>query len=109
MLGFLSRRLGADAALVYEKQLRSLSAIRRELRSLDGDAGVRIAGGYEGVGCLAFVTRFGTVYTVMVYSVKGKRGGVPQERLATREYTSLEEVVTFLKSISGPRVDACAY
>jgi hypothetical protein len=109
MLGFLSRKSGADAALVYEKRLGSVSAMRRELESLDGDAGMRVAGRYGGVGCLAFVTRFGTVYTVMVYSVKGGRRGVPREKLATREYTSLEEVVALLRSISGPRVDACAY
>jgi hypothetical protein len=83
--------------------------VRRELESLDGDAGVRVAGRYGGVGCLAFVTRFGRAYTIMVYSAKGGRGGVSGEKPETKEFTDLEEVVALLKSISGPRVDAYAY
>jgi hypothetical protein len=109
MLGFLSRKSRAGATLVYEKRLRSLSAVRRELESLDGDAGVRVAGRYGGVGCLAFVTRFGSTYTVLVCSVGDERRGVPREKLETREFTDLEMVVAMLKSISGPNVEGYAY
>jgi hypothetical protein len=109
MLGFLSRKSRAGAALVYEKRLRSLSAMRRELESLDGDAGVRVAGRYGGVGCLAFVTRFGRTYTVLVCSARDGRGLAPREKLETREFTDLEKVMAMLKSISGPKVDAYAY
>ncbi len=86
-----------------------MATLRKELAVLDGDAGVRVVGTYGGSSCLVFVTRFGGTYTALVYSVgKGERR-LPTERLASRTFTDLEEVVSFLKGIAGSGVEAYVY
>ena len=94
--------------MIYEKHIQSNSALRRELVRLDGDAGVRVVGKFRGKNCYAFVTRFGTVYTVLVYSVQGQKRA-PGRRLLSKEFSGAEEALSFLSRVSGPKVDAYAY
>ncbi len=83
--------------------------MERELRLLDGDAGVRIEGVYEGKKCFAFVTRFGGTYPVMVFSAKGGRNNAPGRKLATAEFKDTADVMEFLRPVAVPKVDAYAY
>ncbi|HME19257.1 MAG TPA: hypothetical protein VKF15_05965, partial [Nitrososphaerales archaeon] len=76
---------------------------------LDGDAGIRVVGKYGGAECFAFATRFRSAYTVVVYSAKEGRKRVPQRRLASKEFGNLPDLVAFLKSIAGTKIDAYAY
>ena len=97
-----------DCGLIYEKRIGSLSALKRELETIDGDAGVRVEGRFEGERCLAFVTRFTTKYTVVVCA-KPARGKSLGQRIATREFTDLKSTVSYLASIAAPKVEAYAY
>jgi hypothetical protein len=106
---FLNRQGGPASDLFYEKHLVSLPALTRELGLLDGDAGVRVIGRYGGVKCFAFVTRFRSEYTVVVYSTKAGSPRTPGRKLASREFDSIQGLVSFLKSIVGKKIEAYAY
>ncbi len=95
--------------MIYEKRLRSLPALRRELERLDGDAGVRLVGRFEGRRCLAFITRFGSTYTVLVYSAKGTTNPSPGAKVASKESDDVKELVRYLEPIAGAKVDAYSY
>jgi len=97
-------------SLSYEKHVRSLPALERELKLLDGDAGVRLEGRYRGKKCFAFVTRFGKTYSAMVCSsVKRGNSQVPGRSLAWVEFASVSDVVTFLAALATPSVSAYVY
>ncbi len=77
---------------------------------MDGDAGVRVEGRFRGKKCFAFVTRFGSSFTVLVYSAEGEGARrKPGVKLASREFTNPVEALDFLKPIAVPRVRAYAY
>jgi len=95
--------------LIYEKHLRSASALEEELERLDGDAGVRVFGTYRRVKCFAFATRFGPTYTVLVYSAGGAGNRTPGKRLTSKEFSYAGDAASFLVGIAGPRLSAFAY
>lgn len=95
--------------LIYEKRVSTLAGLRKELRTLDGDAGIRISGAYGGRSCLAFVTRFGRTYTVIVYAVKGATGRASAEMLASKEFIEVDGAVAFLTQMATPKVEAYVY
>jgi hypothetical protein len=95
--------------LFYERRLGSLAAVAREAKTMDEDAGISIPGRYEGMRCYAFVTRFGALYTVMVYERKGARGERVGKRLAWEEVDSVEDLRAFLRKVAPNTVRAFAY
>jgi hypothetical protein len=95
--------------LVYEKKLGTLASLKRELKLLDGDAGVRIEGSLQSKRCFAFVTRFAADYTVMVYSTEGTSNRYPGRRLAVKEFHGLDDAFAYVSELAKPRVDAYVY
>ena len=76
---------------------------------MDSDAGIRIAGHYLNRRCFAFVTRFVSRYTVMVYERTGRRAPAVGKRILSREFESPEELEEFLQRITQKKVDAYVY
>lgn len=95
--------------MVYEKRVGSVAGLRKELRTLDSDAGVRVRGTYGGRRCLAFVTRFEKTYTVVVYAARGTTGRTLGEKLASREFNEVDHVVGFLTQMAAPKPEAFIY
>lgn len=76
---------------------------------MDADAGIRVSGSYEGRRCYAFVTRFGSLYTLMVYEQRaGKRGGLGR-RLVSEDIKGVEGLRTLLRKVVTGRFQAFAY
>ena len=94
--------------MFYEQTLTSFPQLARRLRSLDQDAGIRVAGRAGGRRVLAFVTRFGPRYTMMTYSVKSGTGA-PDRRLETLEFNSPEKVGAALRKLTSGRLRAWLY
>ena len=95
--------------MFYEKRMRSFAGLKREVRRLDSDAGIRVAGSYLRRHCFAFVTRFVGRYTVMVYERKGRKAPAVGKRILSREFESPEELEEFLQRITQKGVDAYVY
>ena len=95
--------------MIYEKRIRSLQELRKQLVTLDGDAGVRIVGAYGGAKCFAFVTRFHEKYTVMVHGAKGGRFPRPGKALLSREFEGATALMAFLETVAGEKLEAYAY
>ena len=95
--------------MFYEKRVRSFAGLKREVRRLDSDAGIRIVGYYLKRRCFAFVTRFVTRYTVMVYERTGRKALAVGKRVLSREFESPEELEEFLQRITQKKVDAYVY
>ncbi len=81
----------------------------REIRLLDSDSGIRVAGSYLGRNCFAFLTRSVSTYTVMVYERKGLRAPAPGRRILSEEFESPDELGIFLRRITEKEVDAYVY
>jgi hypothetical protein len=96
-------------ALFYEKRIRSFNELKREVRRLDSDAGIRVVGLYLKYRCFTFVTRFVGRYTVMVYERTGRKVPAVGKRVLSREFESPEEVEEFLLRITQKGVDAYVY
>jgi hypothetical protein len=79
-----------------------------EARVLDEDSGIRLSGSLGGQRCLVFVTRFGSRYTMMAYSVK-EGSGTPDRRLETTELDTPAALAAALRRIVGRRVQAYIY
>ena len=94
--------------MIYEKRIGSVLELRRQLATLDGDAGVRVLGVYEGARCFAFVTRFHEKYTLLVYRAEGKPQ-LPRSVIASKELSSVSDVMEILEAIAGPTLEAFAY
>jgi hypothetical protein len=94
--------------MFYEKEVSSLPGLRKALRVLDEDSGVRLIGELEGKQCMAFVTRFGSKYTMMTYSVKGTSES-PGRRLRTSELGSADAAAEALRKLSPRRLRAYVY
>jgi hypothetical protein len=95
--------------LFYEKRVRSFAGLKREVRRLDSDAGIRVVGSYLKRNCFAFVTRFVGRYTVMVYERTGRKAPAVGKRVLSREFESPEELEEFLQRIMKNGVDAYVY
>lgn len=93
--------------MFYEDRVASFPDLERKLRTLDQDAGVRLIGGSGKRKTLAFVTRFGKTYTVMVYSVTG--GGAPGKRLQASEFEDPVDVGRALRKLVRGRLRAWVY
>ena len=93
--------------MFYEDRVVSFPALMTRLGVLDQDAGVRLIGESDGKKIYAFVTRFGSKYTMMTYSF-GK-GGTPGRRIQTREFQTLGEVEGALKALVKGRLQAWIY
>ena len=98
----------AKTGLPTERGVSTFSALMREARVLDEDAGIRFAGDLRGEKCMVFVTRFGPRYTIMAYSTKG-RTGIPDRRLETTEVETPAALSTALRKLVGSSVRAYVY
>ena len=105
----MSRGRGPITLLIYEKRLGSFAELRKQLATLDGDAGVRVVGNYEGEKCFAFATRFHEKYTLLVYRAEGRQLLAPGKALMSKEFEGLASLLSFLETISGPVLEAYAY
>jgi hypothetical protein len=95
--------------MFYERRIGSLAAVVKEAETMDADAGIRMPGVYAGRRCYAFVSRFGSRYTVMVYEKKGGRKDGLGRRLASQELDGPEALRTFLRNVVSGKVEAFAY
>ncbi len=86
-----------------------MGALMKEAGVMDADSGIRLVGRYSGRRCYAFVTRFGSRYTVMIYGIRRGKGGRPGRRLESEEVEGLEGLRMLLKRVVGRRVEAYAY
>jgi hypothetical protein len=92
--------------LFYERAIGTFGELVNEAATMDADAGLRILGRYNGRPCFAFVTRFGSRYTVIICS--RLRAG-PGRPLASEEANGVEELKSVLKKVVHGRVSAFAY
>jgi hypothetical protein len=95
--------------LFYEKRIRSFAGLRREVRRLDSDAGIRVVGSYLKHRCFAFVTRFVGRYTVMVYERTSHKASAVGKRVLSKEFESPKELEEFLHRLTQKGVDAYLY
>ena len=95
--------------MFYERRIDSLEALIKEAASMDADAGLRILGRYNGRNCYAFVTRFGTRYTIMVYGRMPDGGVLPGAKLAVVEVDGIRGLKSVLGKVVGHTVKAYAY
>lgn len=92
----------------HEREISSLGALVKEAGVLDEDSGIRLSGTLRGQRCLLFITRFGSRYTMMAYSVK-KGSGMPDRRLETREFDTPAALASALRGVVGARIRAYIY
>jgi len=98
----------ARLELFYEKKVTSFGALVNAVEVLDEDSGIRLDGVRNGKKCLVFVTRFGTSYTMMTYSLAGKTGE-PGKRLGVLEFDGVDAVAAELRSTAPGRIRAFVY
>src|SRR5437899_4201500 len=96
-------------ASFYEKRIRSFDKLMSQLRRLASDSGVRVVGSYLKRECLAFLTRSGGVYTVMIYEGNGRRAPALGARILSREFKSVDYLEGFLRQIARKEVKAYVY
>lgn len=92
--------------MFYEDKVASFPALKRRLRILDQDEGIRLVARSGKKKSLVFVTRFGPKYTVMTYAMT--KGGAPGKRLRTQELDGTE-VDAALEKVVGGRLQAWVY
>lgn len=95
--------------MFYEKSLTSFSALVREARIMDSDAGIRVVGRYGKERCYCFVTRFGETYTVMIHRRPAGRRGAPGRLIASMEMSRAADLLELLREITRGGVEAYAY
>lgn len=95
--------------MFYEKHVTSLKGLMKEAGTMDPDAGMRLRGRYGGEGCYCFVTKFGEVFTVMVYARPAGRKSAPGRLLASFELKSAGRLEKLFRQVCGPKVDAYVY
>jgi len=93
--------------LYYEDRVASFSELERRLRVLDQDAGVRLIGESGRGKVLAFVTRSGAKYTLMLYSLS--RTGAPAKRLQALELDGFDGLEEELRKLVKGRLRAWVY
>ena len=95
--------------MFYEKRISSYAALKKEVLTLDSDAGIRIVGSYLKRPCFVFVTRFAGKYTVMVCERKGSRAPTVGREVIFKEFGSLKELEEFLHGVARHKVNAFVY
>lgn len=93
--------------MFYEEKITSFASLRRRLRVLDQDAGARLMAGSGKRKFMMFVTRFGSKYTVMTYTLRSD--GTPGRRLRILEFDSLEGLEEALRKLAPNRLRAWIY
>ena len=99
---------GVAVSMFYEKRVTSLRALMREVSVMDSDAGIRVVGRYGKRRCYCFVTRFGSVFTAMIYD-RSPNKEVPGRLLSSVELKGATQLRRLLKKIAGPDVLAFVY
>jgi len=94
--------------MFYEKRVKSLGGLMREISVMDADAGIRVVGRYGGHNCYCFLTRFGGVYTALIYSRSARRKA-PGRLLSSIELKSPQQIRQLLLDVTGKKVIAFAY
>jgi len=95
--------------MFYERRIRSFDGLMSEIRRLDSDSGVRVAGKYLKKYCFVFLTRFVGTYTVLVFERKGGKRPPLGARILSREFESAEALEVFLRQITGKEVEGYVY
>jgi hypothetical protein len=108
MLGFLKQH-DKPPPVIYEKRISSLSKLKKELQTLDGDAGVRLESTRKAKKLFVFITRFDGTYTTILCPVEGVGWSKPGKPIQSREFRNVEDAVSFLKTLTGRNVRAYAY
>src|ERR1022692_440024 len=109
------RRVGHTASrirLFFEKSVNSFALLMREVDLLDLDSGIRTFGDLPGKrGQFVFVTRSPhDGYTLMVYGKKKHaKGFVPDKRLLVKEFSSQEDLGSFMRGLLTKPVRAFVY
>ena len=93
--------------MFYEDRVASFSDLTRRLRVLDQDGGIRLIGGSGRGKFLAFVTRSGSKYTVMTYTMG--RTGTPTKRLQTLELEGFDVMKRTLRTLIKGQLQAWVY
>ena len=96
-------------ALFYEKEVRSFGKLVQEVRRLDLDSGIRVAGSYARKNCFAFITRSADTYAVMVYERRGEKAPRVGAKIVSREFGSVNELRKLLRKIAPKEVVAYVY
>ena len=86
--------------MLYEERVASLADLKRRLRVLDQDAGVRLVVGTGKKRSFMFVTRFGPKYTALTYSML--KSGAPGKKLQSAEFADFHGLEKYLGKPSGP-------
>jgi hypothetical protein len=94
--------------MFYEKRVTSFRALLKEAGVMDADSGIRVVGRYGKERCYCFVTRFGSVFTAMIYS-KSPGGEAPARLLSSIELKDMQQLRKLLHEVTGPRVLAYVY
>ena len=95
--------------MFYERRIGSFEGVIGEAATMDADGGIRLSGKYEGESCYAFVTRFGSRFTVMIYEKKRGKLGRPGRRLMSEEVGGVDELKAILRKVAPRKVLAYAY
>ncbi|HXW36948.1 MAG TPA: hypothetical protein VEJ36_03475 [Nitrososphaerales archaeon] len=95
--------------MFFEKRLKTIRELLREVETLDADAGIRILGSFDGKNCFVFVSRTPRGYAAMVYARKKSSPGHPGRRVASVEFDGERETEGFIKQIAGEPVRAFVY
>lgn len=103
----LSRPMASK--MFYEKRVTSFRALMKEASVMDSDAGIRVAGRYGKDRCYCFVTKFGSVFTVMIYTRSAKGRGSPLRLLASVELRNTEQLRRLFRRVVSPRIYAYVY
>ena len=97
-----------EPRMFFEKRVSSFGALMREASALDSDAGIRLKGRYGGHACYCFVTRFGNVFTAMIYARKAGRVS-PGRLLASVQLENVEQLERLLREVTSSGVDVYVY
>ena len=97
--------------MVYEKKLESFEELKRELKMLDMDGGIRIDGEYDGIRCFIFLTTSTMGHSVAIYTKKhgSKDSEVPDRQLLIKKYGDEGELIKFLRKVTNKHMEAYSY
>jgi hypothetical protein len=105
---FLKKWTVAALGMLYEKVLTSFEELMKAARVLDEDSGIRLIGRSGGRRCLVFVTRYGSRFTMMTYTVKAG-GRTPGRRISALEFDSAQALAEALSEVATSRIRAYVY
>jgi hypothetical protein len=108
MLGFLKWH-DRPRPVIYEKRIATMSKLKKELQTLDGDAGVRVESGSKERKLFVFITRFNDTYTAVLCPAEGAGWRTPGKPIQSKEFRNVKETVGYLKTVTRRNVRAFAY